>query len=98
MSAKHSTKTSATPAPPPPPPMPARSDVAVRVKTRATGVKRVVCGVIFGNEYKRLLLDERGSAYKAIARDPALVMEHLPHTPLADDDVAAETLPGKEAP
>lgn len=96
MSAKHSTKANATSAPPPP--MPARSDVAVRVKTRATGVKRVVCGVIFGNEYKRLLLDERGSAYKAIARDPALVMEHLPHTPLAADEAAADTLPGKEAP
>lgn len=97
MSAKNSTKASATLAPPPPP-VPARADVSVRVKTRSTGVRRVVCGVIFSNEYKRLLLDDRGSAYKAIARDPALVMEHLPNTPLSDDEVAADTLPGKEAP
>ncbi|MCL7931697.1 hypothetical protein [Halomonas llamarensis] len=93
MSAKQTTKAAKAeqPAPPPQP----RADVSVRVKTTSPGVKRQVCGVIFGNEYKRLLLDDKGSAYKAIARDPELMMETLPNKPLSDDEVAADTLPGQ---
>lgn len=77
------------------PPVP-RANVTVRVKTKTPGVKRQVCGVIFGNEWKRLVLDDKGSAYKALARDPAIVMERLPDEPLSDADVAADKLPSKE--
>ncbi|GGW23645.1 hypothetical protein [Vreelandella hamiltonii] len=88
MSAKQTTKAA-------PPPRP-RVDVSVRVKTKSPGIKRQVCGVIITNEWKRLLLDDKGSAYKAIARDPALVMEQLPYEPLSDAEVAADKLPSKE--
>ncbi|WP_417862374.1 hypothetical protein [Vreelandella venusta] len=74
------------------PPVP-RTDVTVRVKTKTPGVRRQVCGVIFGNEWKRLVLDDKGSAYKALARDPAIVMERLPDEPLSDAEVAADKLP-----
>ncbi|WKD29543.1 hypothetical protein NDQ72_06260 [Halomonas sp. KG2] len=87
MSAKQTTKKA--------PPVP-RANVTVRVKTKTPGVKRQVCGVIFGNEWKRLVLDDKGSAYKALARDPAIVMERLPDEPLSDADVAADKLPSKD--
>lgn len=80
MSAKQTTKAAEqapaaekTPAPPPRP----RAAVQVRVKTKSPGIKRQVCGVIFTNEWKHLTLDDRGSAYKAIERDPAMVMEPI---------------------
>ncbi|AQU83248.1 MULTISPECIES: hypothetical protein [unclassified Halomonas] len=85
MSAKQTTKKA--------PPVP-RADVTVRVKTKTPGVKRQVCGVIFGNEWKRLVLDDKGSAYKALTRDPAIVMERLPDEPLAAD--TSPSLPSKE--
>ncbi|MGP9798152.1 hypothetical protein ACT3UJ_12430 [Halomonas sp. 86] len=85
MSAKQTTKAA-------PPPRP-RAAVQVRVKTKSPGVKRQVCGVIFTNEWKHLTLDDRGSAYKAIERDPALEMEPAP-PPKA---VATEAQTGKEA-
>ena len=72
-----------------PPPRP-REAVSVRVKTKSPGVKRQVCGAIFENTWKYLTLDDRGSAYKAIERDPAIVMEKA--TP-----PATEEQPGKEA-
>lgn len=71
-----------------------RKDAQVRVKTKSPGVKRQVCGVIFDNTWKYLTLDDRGSAYKAIARDPAMVMEKATPPPKA---VANEEQPGKEA-
>lgn len=76
-----------------PPPRP-REAVQVRVKTKSPGVKRQVCGVIFDNAWKYLTLDDRGSAYKAIARDPAIVMEKATPPPKA---VATEEQPGNEA-
>lgn len=86
MSAKQTTKKPPTP----------RKTVCVRVKTKGIGAKRVNSGVIFTNEWKRLLLDDKGSAYKAIRADPALAMETLPDTPLSDDEVAADKLPSKD--
>ncbi|WP_447926947.1 hypothetical protein [Vreelandella sp. EE27] len=77
MSAKQTTKAAAPAAEKKSPP-PARKQVQVRVKTTATGVKRQVCGVILTNEWQTLTLDDRGSAYKAIERDHALVMEAAP--------------------
>ncbi|MBL1267650.1 MAG: hypothetical protein COA87_007860 [Halomonas sp.] len=71
-----------------------REAVSVRVKTKSPGVKRQVCGVIFDNAWKYLTLDDRGSAYKAIARDPAIVMEKATPPPKA---VAAEEPAEKEA-
>ncbi|MCE7520323.1 hypothetical protein LZG37_19475 [Halomonas titanicae] len=71
-----------------------REDVSVRVKTKSPGVKRQMCGVIFDNAWKYLTLDDRGSAYKAIARDPAMVMEKATPPPKA---VATEEPTGKEA-
>ncbi len=93
MSAKQTTKAAAEQsadkdAPPPRP----REAVSVRVKTKSPGVKRQVCGVIFENTWKYLTLDDRGSAYKAIARDPAMVMEKATPKP-----VATEESTGKEA-
>jgi len=95
MSAKQTTKAAAKQdadkdAPPPRP----REAVSVRVKTKSPGVKRQVCGVIFDNAWKYLTLDDRGSAYKAIARDPAIVMEKATPPPKA---VAAEEPAEKEA-
>ncbi|WP_438454700.1 hypothetical protein [Vreelandella venusta] len=73
-----------------------RKDAQVRVKTKSPGVKRQVCGVILTNEWKYLTLDDKGSAYKALARDPAIVMEHAapPAKVVAAD---AEVPTGKEA-
>ncbi|WFE73106.1 hypothetical protein P8S55_08405 [Halomonas sp. M1] len=71
-----------------------REAVQVRVKTKSPGVKRQVCGVIFENAWKYLTLDDRGSAYKAIARDPAMVMEKATPPP---KPVATEEPTGKEA-
>ncbi|BCB62817.1 hypothetical protein HaloA020_35180 [Halomonas sp. A020] len=70
-----------------------RKDVQVRVKTKATGAKRTNSGVIFTNEWKYLTLDDKGSAYKSISDDPALVVELAapPAKPAATDE------PGKEA-
>ncbi|UXZ55827.1 hypothetical protein LOS15_07355 [Halomonas sp. 7T] len=95
MSAKQTTKAAAEQsadkdAPPPRP----REAVQVRVKTKSPGVKRQVCGVIFENTWKYLTLDDRGSAYKAIARDPAMVMEKATPPP---KPVATEEPTGKEA-
>ncbi|HBN61402.1 MULTISPECIES: hypothetical protein [unclassified Halomonas] len=95
MSAKQTTKAAAEQsadkdAPPPRP----REAVSVRVKTKSPGVKRQVCGVIFENTWKYLTLDDRGSAYKAIARDPAMVMEKATPPP---KPVATEESTGKEA-
>lgn len=95
MSAKQTTKAAAEQsadkdAPPPRP----REAVSVRVKTKSPGVKRQVCGVIFENTWKYLTLDDRGSAYKAIARDPAMVMEKATPPP---EPVATEESTGKEA-
>jgi len=58
-----------------------RRQVNVRVKTRRTGVKRARGGVIFTNEWKHLRLDDKGSAYRAIAADPLLLMEIVPEAP-----------------
>lgn len=77
MSAKQTTKAAATTAEKKAPP-PQRKPVQVRVKTKAPGIKRQVCGVILTNEWKGLTLDDQGSAYKAIVRDPALEMEAAP--------------------
>lgn len=71
-----------------------RKDVQVRVKTKATGAKRTNSGTIFTNEWKYLTLDDKGSAYKAIKADTALVMEHAPPPAKA---VAADEPTGKEA-
>lgn len=95
MSAKQTTKAAAKQsadkdAPPPRP----REAVSVRVKTKSPGVKRQVCGVIFDNSWKHLALDDLGSAYKAIARDPALVMEKAAPPPKA---MTTEEPTGKEA-
>jgi hypothetical protein len=95
MSAKQTTKAAAEQsadkdAPPPR----SREAVSVRVKTKSPGVKRQVCGVIFENTWKYLTLDDRGSAYKAIARDPAMVMEKATPPP---KPVATEESTGKEA-
>ena len=95
MSAKQTTKAAAEQsadkdAPPPRP----REAVSVRVKTKSPGVKRQVCGAIFENTWKYLTLDDRGSAYKAIARDPAMVMEKATPPP---KPVATEESTGKEA-
>ena len=95
MSAKQTTKAAAEQsadkdAPPPRP----REAVSVRVKTKSPGVKRQVCGVIFENTWKYLTLDDRGSAYKAIARDPAMVMEKATPPP---KPVATQESTGKEA-
>lgn len=73
-----------------------RKDAQVRVKTKSPGVKRQVCGVIFDNAWKYLTLDDRGSAYKALARDPAIVMEHSP-PPAKVVAAEAEVPTGKEA-
>lgn len=94
MSAKQTTKAAAEQsadknAPPRP-----REAVQVRVKTKSPGVKRQVCGVIFDNAWKYLTLDDRGSAYKAIARDPSMVMEKATPPPKA---VATEEPAEKEA-
>lgn len=86
MNAKQTTKKPPTP----------RKTVCVRVKTKGIGAKRVNSGVIFTNEWKRLLLDDKGSAYKAIRADPALAMEPLPDTPLSDDEVATADTPATE--
>lgn len=75
------------------PPTP-RKDTQVRVKTKSPGVKRQVCGVIFDNTWKYLTLDDRGSAYKAIARDPAMVME--PSPPPVKEVANADAQPSKE--
>ncbi len=98
MSAKQTTKAAAEQsadksAPPPPPPRP-REAVSVRVKTKSPGIKRQVCGVIFDNAWKHLTLDDRGSAYKALERDPAIVMEKAPPPAKA---VTADEPTGKEA-
>lgn len=95
MSAKQTTKAAAEQsadksAPPPRP----REAVSVRAKTKSPGIKRQVCGVIFDNAWKHLTLDDRGSAYKALERDPAIVMEKAP--PPAKP-TATEEQPGKEA-
>ncbi|MGO2241137.1 MAG: hypothetical protein ACTH5D_05200 [Halomonas sp.] len=89
MSAKQTTKK----APPTP-----RKEISLRVKTKSPGVKRQVCGVIFDNTWKHITLDDRGSAYKAIARDPAMMMEPAP-APVKEPEpkAAEETQPGKEA-
>ncbi len=91
MSAKQTTKAAEKKAPPVP-----RKSVQVRVKTKATGAKRTNSGVIFTNEWKYLTLDDKGSAYKAISTDTALVMEHA--APPAKAAVTeAEAPAGKEA-
>ncbi|MCL7931788.1 hypothetical protein [Halomonas llamarensis] len=89
MSAKQTTKAAEKKAPPTP-----RKSVKVRVKTKDTGAKRTSSGVIFTNEWKHLTLDDKGSAYKAISADPALVMEHA--APPAKAVVTDEPT-GKEA-
>ncbi|NVE91544.1 hypothetical protein [Vreelandella titanicae] len=97
MSAKQTTKAASADksaekkAPPEP-----RKDVQVRVKTKATGAKRSVCGAIFTNEWKYLTLDDKGSAYKAMNADPALVMEHAT-PPVKVVATEAEAPTGKEA-
>lgn len=95
MSAKQTAKTDKAEKKEKAPPTP-RKTVCVRVKTKGVGVKRVNSGVIFTNEWKRLLLDDKGSAYKAIRADPALAMETLPDGPFGDDKVATNKLPHKE--
>ena len=89
MSAKQTTKAAEKKAPPTP-----RKSVQVRVKTIATGAKRTNSGVIFTNEWKYLTLDDKGSAYKAISADTALVMEHAAPPVKV---VATEAPTGKEA-
>lgn len=91
MSAKQTTKAATAEKKTPPVP---RKDVQVRVKTKATGAKRTNSGTIFTNEWKYLTLDDKGSAYKAIKADTALVMEHAPPPVKV---VATEEQPGKEA-
>ncbi|TVU88310.1 hypothetical protein [Vreelandella titanicae] len=95
MSAKQTTKaaTAEQSAEKKAPPVP-RKDVQVRVKTKATGARRSVCGSIFTNEWKYLTLDDKGSAYKAISADPALVMEEASPPTKA---VATDEPTGKEA-
>lgn len=92
MSAKQTTKAApAQSAEKKAPPVP-RKDVQVRVKTKATGAKRTNSGTIFTNEWKYLTLDDKGSAYKSISDDPALIVELAPPPakPAADES-------GKEA-
>lgn len=78
------------------PPVP-RKSVHVRVKTKAPGVKRTNSGVIFENAWKHLTLDDKGSAYKAIDADAALVMEPAPAPVKEPEPEATEAKPGKEA-
>lgn len=93
MSAKQTTKAApAQSAEKKAPPVP-RKDVKVRVKTKATGAKRTNSGTIFTNEWKYLTLDDKGSAYKSISDDPALIVELA--APPAKPATADE--PGKEA-
>ena len=99
MSAKQTTKaapeqSAEKTAPPPPRP---REAVSVRVKTKSPGVKRQVCGVIFDNSWKHITLDNKGSAYKAIARDPAFVMEPLPSSAPSGDQLTASSQPPEQA-
>ncbi|MBZ9574416.1 hypothetical protein [Modicisalibacter sp. MOD 31.J] len=63
-----------------------RADIVVRVKTRQLGQRRGCCGVIFTGEWKRLVLDDKGSAWKAIQAHPDLVVERLAETPPADGE------------
>ncbi|MDN3524353.1 hypothetical protein QWY79_03630 [Halomonas sabkhae] len=65
---------------------PPRRQVRVNVKTRQPGQRRQVAGVIITGEPKALVVDERGSAYKALTRGPGLVVERLPDTPSAEAD------------
>lgn len=91
MSAKQTTKAAPESAEKKAPPVP-RKDVQVRVKTKATGAKRTNSGTIFTNEWKYLTLDDKGSAYKSISDDPALVVELAapPAKPAATDESGKE--------
>ena len=97
MSAKQTTKAAAEQSAEKKKTLVPRKSVHVRVKTKATGAKRSLCGVIFTNEWKPLFLDNKGSAYKAIDADPALAMEPAPEPVKAPEPEAAETPTGKEA-
>ncbi|WP_237673582.1 hypothetical protein [Vreelandella profundi] len=88
MSAKQTTKAADEKKTPPTP----RKGISLRVKTKSPGVKRQVCGVIFDNTWKHITLDDKGSAYKAIARDPAMVTEAdtTPAKPAATEESSKE--------
>lgn len=58
-----------------PPKAPARQQIDIRAKTRRPGQRRQVCGVILTGEWTYLSVDDRGSAMKALNRDPDIIVE-----------------------
>ncbi|MDR5857951.1 hypothetical protein FZZ93_02420 [Halomonas eurihalina] len=87
MAKQPSAKATATPKSPP------RQQVDIRAKTRRPGQRRQVCGVILTGEWTYLSVDDRGSAMKALSRDPDIIVERHarpkpPATKATEDDDA----------
>ncbi|MDO0944656.1 hypothetical protein [Chromohalobacter israelensis] len=83
-STPRSTNTSgpSTPAP--------RTSIHVRAKTRHPGQRRGCCGVILTGEWKHLVVDDKGSAYKALIADQDVIVERLPETPDSPSEDAGD--------